>query len=62
VQEAAAYVLGTAAANNEKFQGYLLKEHPGVVKQLLKVRGERQMLLWLSTIFPLRYVPWQKLS
>ena len=40
VQEGAAYVLGTAAANNEKFQGNLFAEHPGVVKQLLEV-GQR---------------------
>lgn len=38
IQAATAYVLGTAASNNIKFQQQLLAAHPGVVAQLLKVR------------------------
>jgi hypothetical protein len=37
VQAAAAYVLGTAASNNDKFQGQLLEAHPEVLAHLLQV-------------------------
>eukprot|EP00878_Enallax_costatus_P044755 GHUV01053489.1.p1 GENE.GHUV01053489.1~~GHUV01053489.1.p1 ORF type:complete len:115 (+),score=64.42 GHUV01053489.1:38-346(+) len=37
LQEGAAYVLGTAASNNDKLVDVLLKEHPGLLQQLLQV-------------------------
>ena len=37
LQAGAAYVLGTAASNNEKLTSVLVKEHPQLLQQLLKV-------------------------
>jgi hypothetical protein len=37
LQAGAAYVLGTAASNNEKLASVLVKEHPQLLQQLLKV-------------------------
>jgi hypothetical protein len=37
LQEAAAYVLGTAASNNAKLVEVLLQEHPNLLQQLLQV-------------------------
>ena len=37
LQAGSAYVLGTAVSNNEKLAGALIKEHPKVLQQLLKV-------------------------
>jgi hypothetical protein len=37
LRTAAAYVLGTAASNNAKFQGTLLSTHPDIFIQLMEV-------------------------
>lgn len=38
IQAAAAYVLGTAASNNNKFQDQLMQTHPETVTLLMQVR------------------------
>lgn len=43
LQAGAAYVLGTAASNNEKLAGVLVKDHPHLLQQLLKVGVSRGM-------------------
>jgi hypothetical protein len=44
VQAAAAYVIGTAGSNNDKFQEQLMGAHPGVLARLLQVGGGRGAL------------------
>lgn len=51
LQEGAAYVLGTAASNNAKLVEALLQDHPDLIQQLLRVRGQRPqtaLLDWLT--------------
>lgn len=45
VQAAAAYVIGTAGSNNDKFQEQLMAAHPGVLARLLQVGGERDAVV-----------------
>lgn len=39
LQEGAAYVLGTAASNNDNLVGVLIKDYPHLLEQLLQVGG-----------------------
>jgi hypothetical protein len=39
LQAGAAYVLGTAVSNNEKLAADVIKQHPLILQQLLKVGG-----------------------
>jgi hypothetical protein len=43
LQAGAAYVLGTAVSNNEKLAADVIKQHPQILQQLLKVGGESQV-------------------
>ncbi len=53
VRAAAAHVLGTAAANNLKFQSQLIKAHPGIFHELIKAR-KRNLRCEMSLSFVLK--------